>query len=105
MSTQLNDILLNDDLDLLIENGDFVIGDADEQIQELILLANKGDFRESPLTGVAIIKYLKSRMSPKLVDKLKQNINLQLQFDGFASSTTTIVGDDTIEDINIETTR
>jgi hypothetical protein len=105
MSNQVNDILLNDQLDLLIENGDFVVDVADEQIQELILLASKGSFRESPLTGVGIVSYLKSRLSPALVDKLRQTINLQMQYDGFSSSSVTIEGTTQIDNIDITTTR
>ena len=86
----MTDIMLDDNLDLLIVNGDFVLDDADQQIQELLLIANQGDFRESPLTGVGIVKYLKSRLSPATVDALKKKIKLQWQYDGFANVNTVI---------------
>jgi hypothetical protein len=79
----MNDIILDNNLDLLIQNGDFVIDDAEQQIQALILMASQGSFRESPLTGVDILQYLKSRLSPALIDKLKQKIQLQFQYDGY----------------------
>jgi len=98
----VNDIMLDDNLDLLIQNGDFVIGDAEEQIQQLILIASQGSFRESPLTGINIVTYLKSRMTPGLVDALKQKIKLQFQYDGYTTVTPTI---DSFTDIDIEVSR
>jgi hypothetical protein len=98
----MKDILLDDDLDLAIENGDFVIGDSEQQHQELILIAQQGSFRASPLTGVGISKYYKSAFSVANIDKLRQKIRLQLQFDGYTSVKTTI---NSFEDIQIEAER
>jgi hypothetical protein len=95
------DILLDENFDLAIVDGDFVIGDADEQIQQLILMATQGSFRQSPLTGVGIVNYLKKQFTPALVDKLKQKIQMQLQYDGFSSATVVI---NSFEDIEITVT-
>jgi len=95
------DIILDDNLDLLIANGDFVVGDSDEQTQELILIATQGAFRESPLTGVGIVNYLKAQFSPALVAKLTQKIQLQLQYDGFSAATVVV---NSFSDIDITVT-
>lgn len=98
----MTDILLDDNMDLAIVNGDFVMGDAEEQIQQLILMATQGSFRNSPLTGVGIIKYLKASFTVDKVDQLRQKIRLQLQYDGYKSVDTQI---NSFLDIDIEATR
>jgi hypothetical protein len=50
----MNDFLLDENGDLLIENGDFVIGDSSSQHQKDILMATKGEFKEFPEIGVGI---------------------------------------------------
>ena len=37
--------------DLLVENGSIVIGDTEAQTVETMLVANRGEFKESPLIG------------------------------------------------------
>lgn len=54
----MNDLLLDDNMDLKIANGDFVVGRSDEQQQEVILLATKGDFKQFPDVGVGIEGFL-----------------------------------------------
>lgn len=98
----MNDILLDNDMDLAIERGDFVVGDAEEQHQQLILIASPGSFRESPLNGVNIITYLKTGFTQAQIDSLKQKIRLQLQYDGYARS---VVEINSFEDIQINAER
>jgi hypothetical protein len=93
----MNDIQLNDSMDLLIQSGDFVIADAEQQIQQLILIATQGSFRGSPLTGVNVMQYLKSMFTPAQVDALKQKIKLQFQFDGYNYVSPTIDQDFNID--------
>lgn len=54
-----NDILLDENLDLKIENGDFATGESTEQHQQLLLLTKKGDWREWPVVGVGLVSWLK----------------------------------------------
>jgi len=98
----MNDFILDDDLDLKIENGDFVIGDAEEQNQQLLLIASQGSFRASPLTGVNVAQYLKTGFTQLQIDKLNQKIKLQLQFDGYLRSDVKI---NSFEDIQINAER
>lgn len=81
----MNDIILDDNMDLQIAAGDFVVDDSQNQTQQLLLIAQPGNFRNSPLTGVGIAKYLKSQLSPQLVDALSKKIQLQWQYDGYTS--------------------
>ncbi len=46
------DILLDDDFDLKVENGDFVIGESTAQHQKCLLMAKKGDYKQNPIVGV-----------------------------------------------------
>lgn len=58
MASNVNDILLENDFNPIIRGGDFVIGDATLQNQKLLMLAEPGDYRQHPTTGVGIINYL-----------------------------------------------
>jgi len=98
----MNDVLLDNDLDLAIINGDFVVDDAEEQHQQLILIASPGSFRESPLTGVNIVSYIKTGFTMAQIDGLKQKIRLQLAYDGYIRSIAQI---NSFEDIQINAER
>lgn len=55
---QVYDIALDNNNDLQIANGDFVIGESTEQHQTLLLLSDKNDWKESPTVGVGIESFL-----------------------------------------------
>lgn len=72
----MKDFLYTDDL--VIENGDFVIGDSDEQHQRDILKAYKGEFKASPEVGVGIEQMLNDdNIVPFLIEAKKM-----LEYDG-----------------------
>lgn len=73
-----NDFLLGADDDLQIKYGDFVLGDATEQHQKHLLLANKGEFRQSPVVGVGLENYL----NDDAIDDLASVIKAQFELDG-----------------------
>lgn len=52
------DIILDETGDVTCINGDFVIGDGTTQHQRDLLLAGKGEYKESPLIGVGIMTYI-----------------------------------------------
>jgi hypothetical protein len=56
----MHDLVLNEDSDLTIANGDLVYGESTFQEQQLIISANKGDFKHIPQLGVEIYKYANS---------------------------------------------
>ena len=74
----MKDIKLENDLDLLVENGDFVIGTSDEQELSALLLSSPGIFKNAPLMGVDVQKYLLSGD----ITSLETRINQQLKADG-----------------------
>ncbi|GEN71574.1 hypothetical protein [Chryseobacterium lathyri] len=76
----MTDILLNNDNDLSIVNGDFQIGESERQEIESILISFKGEFKNSPLLGAEIPRMLKARNTRQGITR---EINEQLKYDGF----------------------
>jgi hypothetical protein len=74
----MTDLILNDNGDLKFANGDFATGFSDEQHQEHIVLATKGEFKESPELGVGIVKMLGDDEFTAILIEAKKN----LQYDG-----------------------
>lgn len=72
------DILLTDDNDIDIVNGDFNLGYSDNQQQKLILSTNKGDWKEYPILGVGIEDILDNDNYVGVLIEIKK----QLQYDG-----------------------
>lgn len=74
----MTDILLSKTGDLEIQNGDIIFGYSDNQHQEHILLANKGDYKEFPELGVGINNMLnEDDFMPFLIESKKN-----LEYDG-----------------------
>ena len=72
----MEDILLDDDFDLKIENGDIAIGSSLKQHDALLLLCNTGELRRTPYLGVGLISYLNDDELVGLRDKIQKNIEL-----------------------------
>lgn len=75
------DILLDETGDLKCHNGDFDIGQSDQQHIEHILEAQKGEYKEFPLVGFGIINYLKK--SERIQSDFKRDLKIQLEHDGY----------------------
>lgn len=79
MATQ--DIQLNSlSGDLLIVNGELVIGNSETQNIHDIVNDNNGEWKEHPTLGVGLLYYLNSNIDET---SLNQVISTQLQNDGF----------------------
>ena len=52
------DLLLDTDFDLMIKNGDFVFGESTRQHQDLLLLTQYAEWRESPTIGIGAQTWL-----------------------------------------------
>lgn len=76
------DIILDDDLDLLIVDGDFVIGESINQEILLIINSSPGNWKQNPLVGVAINKFL---ASTGMGGTIRRNIEVGLQADGMTN--------------------
>lgn len=52
------DVAQKEDGDISLETGDFMYTESTGQHQRDILLANKGHYKGSPVTGVGVVDYL-----------------------------------------------
>lgn len=77
------DILLDETGDLAIERGDFVVGESDQQHLVLLLQTTQGEWRQDPLVGVGLARYLSSPYGPAQAAELSRNLSIQLQRDGY----------------------
>lgn len=78
------DLELDDNFDLLIKDGDFVVTPSDDHTQEIIIISSKGSFRFAPMVGVDIYTYLNSTGQ---ADSIKRDIQEQLRLDGYRVDT------------------
>lgn len=53
------DIMLDENYDLLIRNGDFVVDDSEVQEAALIALSEPGDWRQWPTIGFGALRRMK----------------------------------------------
>lgn len=81
------DLLCDSDGDLLIQNGDFVIGSSDQRHNYDIMASNTGDWKECPLVGFNPMSYINSRVTSAV---LNQNAKIQLQADGCSNIITNL---------------
>lgn len=74
-----NDILLDEDGDLRIENGDFVIGESTDQEVQAILEMAQGELKEDPVLGADLFRLIHSNATDA---EVKQRVTLHLARDG-----------------------
>ena len=74
----MKDLLTDEKGDLLIVDGDLVVDYSDNQHQEHIILADKGDFKETPELGVGIMNLLSDDDPMSILIEIKKN----LEYDG-----------------------
>ncbi len=77
------DILLDDDDDLLFEDGDLVVDESSDQEVGLILRSNQGDWRASPMTGFGLQQRIRSQTKRT---EFARALGAALDFDGFVQS-------------------
>lgn len=74
----MQDILLDNNNDLKIVNGDFDIGVSDYQQQKLIVATHKGEWKEHPEVGVGITQMIADDLYTEMLIEIKK----QLEYDG-----------------------
>lgn len=79
------DLMTNSTGELLIVDGDFVLGESDIQHIDHILRASQGDYKESPLIGFGVDQYEHATVSAVELAKYKKGIQIQLEYDGFTN--------------------
>jgi len=85
----MTDFLVDENGDLQIANGDFIIGEADAQEIEHLMLFFKGEIKEHPTTGAGLVQMLKKRAGQTAA---MQEARKQLTDDGFDVSEIKING-------------
>jgi len=85
------DVIHTTEDDLMIQNGDFVIGESIQQEVGIILRLNAGELKEDPVLGPGLIRMIKGKKDNELIrqmaklhlerdnknfDKLKQYIKI-----------------------------
>jgi len=68
----MNDFLIDDNTDLQIANGDLVVGLSDEQHQELLLICEKGSFKENVMVGVGATNYIEDEDQSNLLTEIRR---------------------------------
>ncbi len=71
------DLLVNEDL--MILDGDFIIGESQLQEVEIILTLSQGELKQDPLLGANLMSYQNSSKSSQ---EIKSNVSIALQRDG-----------------------
>lgn len=92
----MQDFLLDDNGDLKIENGDFVLGNSDVQHQELLLLMDKGELKENPTKTVGLIQYINESENNKLV------FETRAVFEGDGMTVNSIAFDEQNQELNYD---
>jgi hypothetical protein len=73
------DLLLDENNDLRIEYGDFVLGESELQEVGIILQLNQGELRSDPLLGPNLVRLINSKASPLEVQTM---VKVNLERDG-----------------------
>lgn len=76
---EVKDILVDEDFDLIIKDGDFVVGESTQQHQRFLLLLNKGESKQSPTIGVGLRNFI---LDDGDGDELESIITSEFENDG-----------------------
>ncbi len=80
------DIILDENNDPVIEDGDFVVDESDLQHVNHLLKAVKTDYKQFPTTGCGLISFVKKKKNTK---QTEHEITTQLRADGYLFGTIT----------------
>ncbi|NDD53197.1 oxidase [bacterium] len=80
---QVYDIMTDEDNDLQIAGGDWVVDESTAQHQKALIVDSKGDWKQQPTVGVGAFRFLNDEGSGGLL----QEVSMQFIKDGM-----TIVG-------------
>ncbi|MBO2009163.1 hypothetical protein [Hymenobacter negativus] len=78
------DLLLAPDYDLAFTDaGDLAVGASDAQHLALLQLTNQGEWRQAPLVGIGLQRYLAAPYGPVQAAALQREFTIQLTRDGY----------------------
>ncbi|WP_088466946.1 hypothetical protein [Flavobacterium covae] len=66
------DIMLDDDMDLLVEGNDLVLGESTHQHQKILIMVDKGEFKENITRGVGALRYAEMHNPESLMREIRQ---------------------------------
>lgn len=70
------DLLLDENLELLIVDGDFIFGESTAQHQKTLILSDKGEFKEVPMRGVGARHFLEDAAPDNLARAIRQEFSI-----------------------------
>lgn len=76
----MTDILLDENDDLLLINGQMVRGESSRQHADLLVRLEKGELRQTPNVGFGIERRLRSVANPR---RFLRELKVELENDGF----------------------
>lgn len=79
----MKDYLSDDNDDLQIADGDWVVDDCDEQDIVLVMRSDKGNWKQWPLCGYGVTKDLNAPLTPSIVRARKKELQAQLEANAF----------------------
>lgn len=91
------DILLDENYDLIDLGDEWQEGESDQQHVELLMMANKGEFKEFPWIGFGAEKRLKGVFNKK---NIVRDVKVELEGDGYVNYK--LILDNGLSDFKIE---
>jgi len=91
-------------IDLVAVNGDFAAVESDQQHIIDIVNSDQGHWKQFPLLGVGIDRFIGST-GPDNLQTIERIIRLQLQSDGYANITINLEDFQSDEKISVDATR
>jgi len=88
----MTDLSHTEDFDLDISSGDFQRTDPTGQMRRLVLVTNKGDFKNTPLSGCNLIEFLKGNLDAGDQSSIRRRVRLQMDFNNLPVSSIRING-------------
>jgi hypothetical protein len=82
--TDVNDTIRDSSGNYQVSGGDFVFGDAKQELIKNILLAVPGHYKEFPTIGASVISYVNSNANKQVIAR---NIKVALKSDIFLKPT------------------
>lgn len=75
------DLILDDNHRMIIRNGTFLTGPSNDQETEQILISNRGDWKQWPLTGCDLDNLVNASASITNLNTFRRTVNLQMEMD------------------------
>lgn len=84
----MTDLILTPLSDLAVANGDFLLGDCLKQSQTLLLLTDKGEWKQHPAAGVGAAHFIETHAT----DAFTREVREQFARDGMQVNSLRIQG-------------